>query len=309
MKKIFFTPFIIFMTCCSFIANAAYQSDYFQKVEDSAAWLKEKTGASPELIIVLTAGVQGPEDILTDKQEVSSADIPYFPTARVKGHEGKLIFGNLDGHEVVLLKGRYHYYEGLAAHDVVLPYFVLNKMGAKSVITVNAVGGIRYDLEAGDIMMITDHINGMYHNSLRGIAIQQPDHQFTDMTDAYYREYREIAKEEAEKLQTPLKEGIYLSTPGPNYETKAEIKMFRNWGVDAIGMSTVLEVIACNFLEMKVLSFSCITNPAADRVAEGTMSHEEVLESLEAAGPKISSLVTACAKQIINNEEQPTTTS
>ncbi len=273
---------------------------YFDKVESSAKWLYEKTNASPKLMVVLTAGVDGPIDLITDRQEISSSEIPYFPIARTQGHEGKIIFGKLNGKEIVILKGRYHYYEGLSAQDVVFPYFVLNKMGVESVITMNAVGGIRHDLDVGDIMMVTDHINYLGDNSLRGVAILHPEHQFTDMTEAYSPILQDIARINAREFNIDLKEGVYLATSGPNYETKSEIKMFRRFGADAVGMSTVFEVIACNFLRMKVLAFSCIANPAADR-HEGNMNHEEVLEAMNALGPKLSKLVNRCAEKILED--------
>lgn len=278
-------------------ATEQTNESFFQKVEESAQWIKEKISVEPQLLVVLTANVSGPEDLLTDVKELTSTDIPNFPAATVPGHEGKIVFGKLNGKEIALFKGRYHYYEGLSPQEVVFPYFVMNALGVQSVITVNAVGGIRPDLNAGDIMLVTDHINGMYNNPLIGIAMHKKESPFTDMTSAYNSDYQKIATDEAKKLDIPLKEGVYLSTSGPNYETRSEIKMFRTWGADAVGMSTVFEVIACNFLDMKVLTFCCIANPAADRHT-GNMSHEEVLEALQAAAPKLSALITSCAEQI-----------
>ena len=277
---------------------AEYFEDYFIKVKDASSFLKNKISMSPELAVVLTGGVEGPVNELTDIVEVSASEIPNFPTARAQGHEGKLYFGKLNGSAIVVLRGRYHYYEGHLAQDVVFPYFVLKELGVKSLITTNAVGGIRQDLDAGDIMMITDHINSMGTNPLRGVAIQRDHDQFTDMTKPYSQNLQKIAKEEAKNLGLNLKEGVYLSTPGPSYETKTEIKMFRGWGADAVGMSTVLEVIACNFLGINVLAFCCIANPAADRHV-GEMSHEIVLKAIKAAGPKLSDLTSACVKKIL----------
>ena len=276
-------------------------SNYYPHVKEATTWLKAHSGnAHPTLMIVLTGGVDGPEKLLTDKKYIKAADIPHFPHTRVQGHAGKLVFGKLDGVDVVLLKGRYHYYEGWSPRDVVFPYFVLNALGVKSVITVNAVGGIREDLNTGDLVLVTDHINGMGVNPLWGIAIQRKEHQFTDMTSPYYPQYQELAKTKALQLGFVLKEGIYLSVPGPSYETKSEIGMFRKWGADTIGMSTALEVIASNFLGMKVLSMSIVTNPAADR-HQGSMDHKEVIDAVSTASPKISALVTECAKEIVKS--------
>ena len=276
-----------------------YFEDYFMKVKQAASWFKSKVKINPKLMIVLTGGIDGPEDEIEDKVVVRAFDVPNFPTARAEGHEGKLIFGMLDDEPVVLLKGRYHSYEGHLPQEVVFPYFVMCELGVKSLITTNAVGGIRDDLNAGDIMLITDHINAMGDNPLKGVAIQRSENQFTDMTSAYCPESFEIVRCEASRLGIHLKEGVYLATSGPNYETKTEIKMFRSWGADAVGMSTVFEVIACNFLKIDVLAFSCIANPAADR-HEGEMGHAEVLAAMKAAGPKLSSLVSACARKILS---------
>ncbi|NGX35758.1 MAG: Purine nucleoside phosphorylase 1 [Candidatus Anoxychlamydiales bacterium] len=288
---------------CLFILNSSLKAEedfdsYFEKVQTATTFLEKQVKANPKLLIVLTAGVKGPIDEMQDIIEIDAKDIPYFPKAKAKGHAGKLIFGTLDGHEIVLMKGRYHYYEGNTSQAVVFPYFVLNALGVDSVITLNAVGGINSGYNPGDIMLVTDHINHFGDNPLRGLAIQFPDKQFTDMTDAYSQDYQNLAKKVSNNCAIDLKEGVYIGVPGPNYETKSEIKMFRYFGADTIGMSTIFEVLACNFLKMKVLAFSCITNKAAD-LHDGNMNHEEVLEALNAMGPKLSILTTNCAKEIL----------
>jgi purine-nucleoside phosphorylase len=273
--------------------------NYFGHVKEASDWLKVKTNnINVTLMIVLTGGVNGPEEILTDKQEVMSSNIPYFPKAHAQGHEGKFIFGKLNGKGVVILKGRFHYYEGLLPQEVVFPYFVLHELGVQSLITINAVGGIRNDLNAGDIVMITDHINYMGQNPLRGLAIQRTHDQFTDMTNAYNASYQEMAKKVALEQKTELKQGVYIATMGPSYETKMEIKAFRLWGADLVGMSTLFEVITCNFLGIKVLAFAAVTNTAADRHLD-VMSHDEVIAATKAMAPKLSLLVSSCAQRII----------
>lgn len=290
MKKI-----VIFMVFSFFSIFA--ESSFFSKVEEASSFLKRKINIAPELLVVLTAGIEGVEDVLQDKIIISSCDIPNFPIAKAKGHAGKLIFGTFGEKGVVLMKGRCHYYEKLSPEEVVFPYFVLNKMGVKTMITTNAVGGIRHDLNVGDIVLVKDHINFMSDNPLRGIAIQFSENQFTDMTMPYDYELRKIAIEEANSLNYVLKEGIYIATMGPSYETKSEIKMFRMLGADVVGMSTVFEVITCNFLKMKVLAFSCVSNPAADR-HDGNMSHEEVLLAMNELGPRLRILIENCMKRI-----------
>jgi purine-nucleoside phosphorylase len=250
-------------------------------------------------MMMLTGGIDGPELLLTDKQEIVTTEIPYFPSATVQGHSGKLIFGKLHGKGVVILKGRFHYYEGLSPQQVVFPYFVLHQLGVQSLITVNAVGSIRNDLNAGQIVMVTDHINYLGQNPLRGIAFQCARNQFTDMTNAYDAEYQKLAQKVAQEQNMELKQGIYIATSGPSFETKTEIKAFRQWGADVVGMSLVFEVIACNFLGIKVLAFAAVANPAADKHVS-VMSHDEVLAAMKAMTPKISSLVCGCAREIVS---------
>jgi len=273
-------------------------SSYFEKTEIATKYLKDEIQTKPKLLMVLTAGVKGPLDEMEDKVEIEAKNIPYFPVAKAKGHDGKLIFGKYKGHDIVVMKGRYHYYEGNTAQEVVFPYFVLNNLGVESVITVNAVGGININYKLGDIMLVKDHINYLADNCLRGLAIQFPEKQFTDMTEAYSKEYQDIARNVAAKLNIDIKEGLYLATTGPNYETLAEVKMFRTFGADAVGMSTVFEVLACNFLEMKVLAFSCITDTAIDYSNE-IITHEKVLEELQNAEPKLSKIMNLCAEEIL----------
>ncbi|MCH9630459.1 MAG: Purine nucleoside phosphorylase 1 [Chlamydiia bacterium] len=288
-----------FIVILSLLGITVFASEgFFQKVDESARYLNETIDTKPKLLIVLTAGIKGPLDLLEDKVEISSADIPHFPIAKVPGHEGKLIFGKLDGVDIVLMKGRYHYYEGISPQEVVFPYFVLNSMGVESVITMNAVGGIREDLDVGDIMLVTDHINLLCNNPLKGVSILQRGREFTDMSNAYDCEYQEVARNQADLKGIELKTGVYTALSGPNYETKAEIRMLRTLGADFVGMSTIFEVLSSRFLEMRVLAFSCITNPAADRNV-GKISHEHVLKALNDMNPKLSDLVTGCAKELI----------
>ncbi len=265
-------------------------SSYFPRVEEAVSWLEQRISIKPRVVVVLSGGLGAFADGMTDVVEVSAADIPHFPTASAEGHSGKLLFGRKEGVPIVVLQGRYHYYEGHAPQMVVFPYFVLAGLGAQELITTNAVGGVNSDFAPGDIMLVTDHINMMGINPLIGIAIQRATDQFTSMTDAYSAELSEIAREAAKRLKIDLKEGVYLATSGPSYETKAEVAAFRQMGADAVGMSTVPAVIAANFLGLRVLTFSCIANPAAD-LHEGKMSHQEVLDAMNAMAPKMVALL------------------
>ncbi len=263
---------------------------YFELVEESAAWLRGRVKAVPQAAVVLSAGLSGFAEAIEAPVAVSSADIPHFPVAAAEGHKGTLTFGRMHGVPLVALSGRFHYYEGHAPHEVVFPYFALHALGVQTLITTNAVGGVRRSFKPGDVMLVRDHINLMGINPLIGIAVQRPHDQFTSLTNAYDAKLRKLAKAVARKQKLNLKEGVYLATSGPSYETKAEISAFRKWGADAVGMSTVPEVIAANFLGMKVLTLSCIANPAAD-LHTGKMTHAEVLAAMDALAPKVVRLL------------------
>jgi len=258
---------------------------YFKCVDEAAAWLGERSGVKPEAIVVLSAGLSGFVDHMQSKKEISSSEVPHFPRARAEGHEGKLVFGTIRGVPLVAMVGRFHFYEGLSPQEVVFPHFALAKLGARMLFTTNAVGGVSRKLKAGDLMLVRDHINMMGVNPLVGIAVQRKKDQFTGMTQAYDPGLCAIAKKAARKLKIPLKEGVYLAVSGPSYETKAEVAAFRKLGADAVGMSTVPEVIAANFLGLRVMSLSCIANPAAD-LHRGTMTHAEVLDTMQRLAPK-----------------------
>lgn len=273
------------------------RSRYFELVQETAAWLRGRVGVEPAVAVVLSAGLSGFADAIESPVVIQSAEVPHFPRAAAEGHKGTLIFGRMHGAPVVALSGRFHYYEGHAPHEVVFPYFVLHALGVQTLITTNAVGGVRRSFRPGDVMLVRDHINLMGINPLIGIAVQRPADQFTSLTNAYDAGLRRMAKAVARKQKLTLKEGVFLATSGPSYETKAEIAAFRKWGADAVGMSTVPEVIAANFLGMKVLTLSCIANPAAD-LHTGKMTHAEVLAAMDALAPKVVRLLEGCVEQL-----------
>jgi len=282
---------------CAAVSNLS-EATYFPCVEQATNSLREKTkGASPKLLMVLTAGVQAPK--LEGEQEVSYADIPHFPATKVAGHEGKLVFGKLDGVEVVLMKGRFHYYEGHKAYAVVFPYFVLQKLGVQALVTVNTVGGLNEKLGVGDVMLVTDQdASRMPQNPLRGISTQTKN-PFVDMVDAYGSDYREIAREIVQQEEIELKEGVLGALQGPNFETPQECRSLRDLGWDAVGMSTVWEVMVCRWLGVKVLAFCGISNVSADRATEAIAHEENVKVMEEKVGPNLYKLMLGCAKRII----------
>lgn len=271
--------------------------NYFNKVNETAKWLEDRISIKPKIIVGLSGGLKGFIDALEKRVKIPSRDIPNFPVSNVEGHEGILHFGTFNGVSVVVMDGRYHYYDGHSPQTVVFPYFVFNKMGVKFFISTNAVGGIRKDLLPGDIMIITDHINMTGNNPLMGIATLKKSDQFTNMIDAYDPDLQKLAKKTAKSLNLKLKEGVFIGVSGPSYETRAEIGAFRSMGADSVGMSTVMEVIASRFLDMRVLCFACVANRAAD-LHEGELSHSEVLTAMKRMSPNVVKLLKGVIKNL-----------
>ncbi len=272
-------------------------STFFQRVDEAAQFLESRIAVKPRVAVVLTGGIGGFADRFDDRREVSFEDIPHFVQARAEGHAGTIAFGRLHGIDVAAMHGRFHYYEGHRPMDVVFPHVVLGTLGIRALINTNAVGGIRSDLNPGDIMLVTDHLNMMGINPLIGLATQREEDQFTSMIDAYDPKLLELARRVARSQNVRLKEGVFAAVTGPSYETRSEVKALRTLGADAVGMSTVPEVIAARFLDIKVLALSCIANPAADRHG-GAMTHEEVLEAMNATAPQMIDLLDGIIAEI-----------
>ena len=215
----------------------------------------------------------------------------------VSGHKGALLTGELCGKEVFALEGRFHFYEGYSMKELCYPFYVLKLLGVETVVLTNACGGINKSFEPGTLMLITDFINMMGTNPLIGPNDERFGTRFPDMTEAYNKELRELFKKTAAEIGTEIKEGVYLGFMGPCYETAAEIRAFSNMGADAVGMSTVPETIACNYLGMKVLGISCITNMATG-IQKVKHSHERELEAAHRAGEDLSRLLKEFIKRI-----------
>ena len=223
--------------------------------------------------------------------EIHYQDIPGFPTPTVGGHKGSLIHGYHNETEIILLQGRVHYYEGYSMDEVTFPVKVLQALGVKQVVITNAAGGIRSDFKPGDFMLVTDHINMMGVNPLRGKG-NTLDKRFVDMTEAYDRQLAGIALNAGEKVSIMLHRGILAAVTGPSYETPAEIRMLKTLGADAVCMSTIPEVIVCRYLGMKVLAVSMITNHAAG-IGTSAMRHEDVVHMAESRSKDASRLISA----------------
>jgi len=268
------------------------KSEYSTKaaIKAAAAIRKRAATQQPKVGIILGSGLGGLSKSISDAVRIPFSDIPGFPKATIEGHEGVVIVGSLGGREVVALSGRFHMYEGHPAALAAFPVRVFHALGALEIFVSNAAGGISPKLAVGDLMMISDHLNLMGANPLVGEA-QEGEIRFPDMTDAYNPGLRWVLRTTAEKLGITLREGIYAGLLGPSYETPSEVKMLRLLGADAVGMSTVPEVIMARALGMRVAGVSCITNAAAG-VTGSALSHAEVLETTNRVSASFESLVT-----------------
>ena len=257
----------------------------------AATEIRRLTGLrdAPALGIVLGSGLGGLTRRLEDARDVAFADVPGFPTATVVGHPGRVVVGRLAGRTVVALAGRFHMYEGHTAALAGFPVRVFHALGAKMLFVSNAAGGIRTAFSPGDLMIITDHLNLMFRNPLVG-AVEAGDTRFPDMSEPYDRAMASLLHRGAASLGFELREGVYCGLLGPTYETPAEVRMLRILGADAVGMSTVPEVIVARALGMRVAGISCITNFAAGTTAQ-PLSHAEVLETTALVAARFESLV------------------
>lgn len=252
----------------------------FKKIQNAAQFLKEKYPVAPKIGLILGSGLGVLADEIESPVKIPYNEIPDFPVSTVEGHAGKLVFGSLNGVEVVAMQGRFHYYEGYSFDKVTFPVRVMKELGVENLIVTNAAGGVNESFSPGDLMIISDHINFMGTNPLIGPNDNRLGVRFPDMSNAYTKELREAAKQIASGLQIDIKEGVYFGLTGPVYETPAEIRMIRTLGGDAVGMSTVPEVIVARHAGLKVLGVSCITNMAAG-ILNQPLSHDEVIETTE----------------------------
>lgn len=277
----------------------------FEEAQEAYAAVKKIAGA-PQVGLILGSGLGGFAKLLKNARVVPYARIPNFPPARVEGHAGQLIFCTFRGVEIAVLAGRVHYYEGHALEEVTLPTRVLGLLGVKVLLVTNAAGGIAPALDPGDLMVITDHINLLGTNPLRGPKDPRLGPRFPDMTNAYHPLVRAALYEAADAARVPVKCGVYAALGGPSYETPAEIKMLATLGADAVGMSTVPEVIVANQMGMKVGGISCVANKAAG-ISPNKLSHEEVMETTQSAAKRFCKLLAEAiplAAKAANGPEQ-----
>jgi purine-nucleoside phosphorylase len=253
-------------------------SDIYDRVEETASHIRSRCGAVPRTAVVLGSGLGDFADRLGDSLTTPYGDLPHWPAASVVGHSGRLVIGTLGTRRVAALAGRAHVYEGHQLSTVTFGVRVMARLGVEQVILTNAAGGINTSFAEGALMLIDDHINLLGSNPLIGPNDDRFGVRFPDMSEVYSARLRRIAGEAAVAAGVPLKHGVYVATPGPSYETPAEIRFFRTIGADAVGMSTVPEAIVARHMGLEVLGISCITNMAAG-VLRGPLNHDEVLET------------------------------
>ncbi|WP_129408451.1 purine-nucleoside phosphorylase [Marinitoga lauensis] len=266
--------------------------EYVKNVKEAAEYIKTKIKNKPEIAIVLGSGLHGIADKLENPLKISYSDIPNFPVSTAPGHKGELMFGTISGKDVMLMNGRFHYYEGYTMKEVTFPIRVMQELGVKILIVTNAAGGMNPNFEVGNPCIITDQINFMGDNPLIGPNAEEWGPRFPDMSEAYNKELTEKAISTAKKLGIPVYTGVYLGITGPTFETPAELKMMRNFGADLVGMSTVPEVIVANHGGIKVLGFSAVTDKAVPEELK-PVTAEEVIEIANKTGEKIAEIILA----------------
>lgn len=270
--------------------------------EEAAAYIRERVGEIPPTAIVLGSGLGTLARQAEGAVSLPYGDIPHFPRSTVESHAGCMVCGRLQGCPVLLLSGRFHYYEGYSFETVCFYVRVLHLLGVKQLVVTNAAGGVNESFQAGDFMMITDHIKLAAESPARGAVLPAFGSRFFDMSRAYTPRLQAVARAAAKELDIPLREGVYFFMAGPQFETPAEIRAIRLLGGDAVGMSTVAEVISAAQCGMEVLGISCITNMAAGVIPDSTVSDDEVTETAAAVSDRFAALVTAILKKLNHRE-------
>ena len=268
-----------------------------EQLRNCYEYVKEQIDFRPELVLVLGSGLGSFADRIEDAQTLDYAEIPGFPVSTVAGHAGRFVFGICEGVPVAVMQGRVHMSEGYTPQEAVLPLRLLHMLGAKILFLTNAAGGIQAGMKAGEFMLITDQISSFVPSPLRGENIDALGVRFPDMSEIYSKRLQKIIRRVAVNADIPLKEGVYLQTAGPAYESPAEIRMFRLLGADAVGMSTAIEAIAARHCGMEICGISCISNLAAG-ISPHPLTHEEVKEAGDKAAPMFEQLVRETLSEI-----------
>jgi len=253
-------------------------SDLYSRAENAARSIRARTAVDAKIAVVLGSGLGDFAEDFADPVSLPYREIPGFVSSTAEGHVGRLVIGKVEGVAVLAMQGRVHYYEGYSLEEVTFPIRTFKLLGIETLILTNAAGGVDVQLTRGALMVISDHLNLMGVNPLRGRNDERFGPRFPDMTEVYSRDLQELVTEEGRSLDITIRRGIYAALAGPSYETPAEIHMMRGFGADAVGMSTVPEAIVARQMGMKVLGISCITNMAAG-IGENPINHEEVMET------------------------------
>lgn len=268
-----------------------------ETIKQTADYLKGKIGEIPNTAIILGTGLGELANEIEEKNEIPYTEIPNFPVSTVEGHSGKLIIGTLGGKKVLAMQGRFHYYEGYNMQEVTFPIRVFQALGIEYLFVSNAAGGMNSSFDVGDIMLIEDHINFFPEHPLRGKNFEELGTRFPDMSAAYDKELRQMAMDIAKEKNIKLQHGVYVGVQGPTFETPAEYNFFRIMGGDAVGMSTVPEVIVANHAKMRVLAFSIITDLGVlAKIVE--VSHEEVQEAAKIAQPMMAEIMRTIIQRV-----------
>lgn len=272
-----------------------------QAIEQAAQFLQTKFPASPQIGLILGSGLGVLAEEIEHAVKIPYGEIPNFPVSTVEGHAGQLVYGQLEGATVLAMQGRFHYYEGYSLDKVTFPIRVMKALGVEQLIVTNAAGGVNETFQPGDLMIISDHINNMGTNPLIGPNDSALGVRFPDMTEAYSKRLRKLAQDVASRLGIRVQEGVYVANTGPSYETPAEIRMIRAIGGDAVGMSTVPEVIVARHANMEVLGISCISNMAAG-ILDQPLTHDEVIETTEKVKADFLRFVKAMVREMAENK-------
>jgi purine-nucleoside phosphorylase len=277
---------------------------YIQQINEAASFIQSRLGGvTPSIGLVLGSGLGDMANQVEQPIAIDYSEVPHFPVSTVEGHEGRFVIGTLEGKQVIVMQGRFHYYEGYDMKKVVFPVYVMKAIGVQTVVMTNAAGGMNRSFQAGDLMLISDHINMTGDNPLIGPNHGELGVRFPDMSEAYNRDYRSLARELASSVvgedgvALQLQEGVYAGITGPTYCTPAELTMLARIGGDAIGMSTVGEVIAARHAGLKVLGISCITDMAIGEELE-PLTHEQVVAVANRTKPKFIALVKAFVREV-----------
>lgn len=268
-----------------------------RQIDNCVRKIREVTDFVPKTAIVLGSGLGAFADKIEGAVSIDYSELPDFPVSTVAGHRGRFVLGYIGDEPVAVMQGRVHFYEGYSMREVVMPLRVLHALGAERLVLTNAAGGIRKDLASGSLMLITDHISSFVTSPLLGPNESELGERFPDMSNVYSNRLQEKVRTAAKELGIELKEGVYLQTTGPNYETPAEVRLYGALGADAVGMSTACEAIAARHMGMEICGISCITNAAAG-VSDKPLSHAEVQETADRIGGQFQQLLWKLVEKI-----------